>query len=136
MPEHDGVTFETWRQKADDDFSAATILSEHSGPAATICFLCQQAAEKYLKGYLLLRGRPLKRIHQLDALLEDCTTLDESFQCLVEDAVLLKEYYITSRYPADLVREVSKEEGAAAITAASRIRGFVLGRVESAEPKS
>ena len=55
-PDYDVVTFETWRQKADEDFSAASILAEHRGPAATRCFPCQQVAEKYLKGYLLLVG--------------------------------------------------------------------------------
>jgi len=37
-------------------------------------------AEKYFKGYLLLRRQPPKRIHHLDALLEDCIALDDSFQ--------------------------------------------------------
>jgi HEPN domain-containing protein len=69
-PDYDVATFETWRRKAEEDFAAASILAEHGGPAATICFLCQQTAEKYLKGYLLLRSQPPKRIHQLDVLLE------------------------------------------------------------------
>src|ERR1019366_6966231 len=51
-PDCDVATFETWRLKAEEDFSAASILAEHGGPAATICFLCQQVAEEYLKGYL------------------------------------------------------------------------------------
>ena len=45
-PDYDVVTFETWRQKADEDFSAASILAEHRGPAATRCFPCRQVAEK------------------------------------------------------------------------------------------
>jgi HEPN domain len=68
-PDYDVTMFETWRLKAEEDFTAASILAEHGGPAATICFLCQQVAEKYLKGYLLLRRQPPKRIHHLDALL-------------------------------------------------------------------
>lgn len=56
-PDYDATTFETWRLKAEEDFRAASILAEHGGPAATICFLCQEVAEKYLKGYLLLRRR-------------------------------------------------------------------------------
>jgi HEPN domain-containing protein len=90
MPDYDVSTFRTWRLKAEEDFTAASILAEHGGPAATICFLCQQVAEKYLKGYLLLRRQPPKRIHHLDALLVDCIALDDSFQQLVDDAVFLK----------------------------------------------
>ena len=32
-PDCDVATFETWRLKAEEDFSAASILAEHGGPA-------------------------------------------------------------------------------------------------------
>jgi len=54
-PDYDVTTFETWRVKAEEDYTAASILAEHRGPAATICFFSEQAAEKYLRGYLLFR---------------------------------------------------------------------------------
>jgi HEPN domain-containing protein len=127
-PDRDVTTYETWRLKAEEDFTAASILAGHGGPAATICFLCQQVAEKYLKGYLLLRRQPPKRIHHLDVLLEDCMALDGSFQRLVDDAVLLKRYYIGSRYPDDLPEDVRPEEAAQAMTAASHVRDFVLAQ--------
>jgi HEPN domain-containing protein len=85
-------------------------------------------AEKYLKGYLLLRRQPPKRIHHLDVLLEDCMALDDSFQRLVDDAVFLKRYYIESRYPDDLPEDVRPEEAAEALAAASHLRDFVLAR--------
>ena len=128
-PDYDVTTFETWRLKAEEDFTAASILVEHGGPAATICFLCQQVAEKYLKGYLLLRRQPPKRIHHLDVLLEDCIALEDSFRRLVDDAVFLKRYYIESRYPDDLAEDVRPEEVAAAMAAASHLRDFVLAQV-------
>lgn len=86
-------------------------------------------AEKYLKGYLLLRRQPRKRIHHLDVLLEDCIALDDSFQRLVDDAVFLKRYYIESRYPDDLPEGVRSEEAAEALTAASHLRDLVLAQV-------
>ena len=87
-----------------------------------------------MKGYLLLRKQPLKRIHQLDALLEGCIAIDESFRELVEDAVLLKRYYIGSRYPDDLPGDVTAEEAASALVAASRVRDFVLTRASESSP--
>ena len=126
-PDDDVKTFETWRLKAEE--VAASILAEHGGPAATVCFLCQQVAEKYLKGYLLLRRQPPKRIHHLDVLLEDCIALDNSFERLVDDAVFLKRYYIENRYPDDLPEEVRPEEVAEAMTAASPLRAFVLAQM-------
>ena len=128
-PDYYVTTFETWRLKAEEDFTAASILAEHGGPAATICFLCQQVAEKYLKGYLLLRRQSPKRIHHVDVLLEDCIAFDDSFQLLVDDAVFLKRYYIESRYPDDLAEDVRPEEVAAAMAAASHLRDFVLAQV-------
>jgi HEPN domain-containing protein len=85
-------------------------------------------AEKYLKAYLLLRGLSPKRIHHLDVLLEDCIALDDSFQRLVDDAVFLKRYYIESRYPDDIREDVRPEEARRAMTAASRVREFVLAQ--------
>ena len=86
-------------------------------------------AEKYLKGYLLLRRQPPKRIHHLDVLLEDCMALDDSFQRLVDDAVFLKRYYIASRHPDDLPEDVRSEEVAEAMKSASHLREFVLTQV-------
>jgi HEPN domain-containing protein len=127
-PDYDVRTFWTWRLKAEEDFAAASILADHGGPSATICFLCQQVAEKYLKAYLLLRGLTPKRIHHLDVLLEDCIALDDSFRRLVDDAVFLKRYYIESRYPDDIREDVRPEEAGRAMTAASRVREFVLAQ--------
>jgi HEPN domain-containing protein len=128
-PNGDTVTFDLWRLKGDEDFASAMILSAHGGPSATICFLCQQMAEKYLKGYLLLRGRPLRRIHQLDALLEDTIILDESFRVLVDAAVFLKRYYTVSRYPDDIPEDVTPDEAATALASATRVRDFVLAKL-------
>jgi HEPN domain-containing protein len=86
-------------------------------------------AEKYLKGYLLFRGQPPKRVHRLDVLLEDCMALDNSFQRLVDDAAFLKRYYIESRYPDDIPQDVRPEEAAEAMTAASHLRDSVLAQV-------
>lgn len=82
-----------------------------------------------MKGYLLLLRQPPRRIHHLDALLENCIALEDSFQQLVDDAVFLKRYYIESRYPDDLPQDVRPEEAAEAMTAASHLRDFVLAQV-------
>ena len=46
----------------------------------------------------------------------------------MDDAVFLKRYYIESRYPYDLPEDVRPEESADALTAASRVRDFVLAQ--------
>ena len=46
----------------------------------------------------------------------------------MDDAVFLKRYYLESRYPDDLPQDVRPEEVAAALTATSHLRDFVLGK--------
>ena len=91
--------YQAWRRKADEDLLAASNLLDDAGPYPTVCFLSQQAAEKYLKGYLLFHGRPLQKVHFVDRLLEDCVELNPGFHDLLDDAAYLTQYYIATRYP-------------------------------------
>jgi HEPN domain-containing protein len=46
-----------WFEFADDDFDSALILSKlGQRKANALCYHCQQAAEKYVKGYLIVMG--------------------------------------------------------------------------------
>ncbi|NJN94206.1 MAG: HEPN domain-containing protein [Anaerolineales bacterium] len=45
-------------------------------------FFCQQAAEKYLKAFLLTAGQTPPRIHDIDALLEMSAVVDAAFDQL------------------------------------------------------
>lgn len=45
-----------WFARADIDITSARLLAGISGPPETICFLSQQGAEKYLKGFLVGRN--------------------------------------------------------------------------------
>lgn len=56
-------------------------------------------------------------------------TLDPLTSRLMESATLLKRYYIASRYPDDIPEDVSAEEAAEALAAATQIREFILDRV-------
>jgi HEPN domain-containing protein len=111
-------------------FLLTPFLLEYDGPAATVCLLCQQMAEKYLKAFALLQDRPLKRIHDLEVLLRDCIALDGSLKDLGTDAKLLTSYYMPSRYPDDLPEDVRPEEGVSAYEAAVRIRVRILASVD------
>ena len=44
-----------WIEKAENDILTSRFLAEtmHPAPAEIICFHCQQAAEKYLKAFLV-----------------------------------------------------------------------------------
>jgi HEPN domain-containing protein len=46
-----------WFAFADNDLkSAKFLLRMHPTPLEIICYLCQQSAEKYLKGFIAMNG--------------------------------------------------------------------------------
>lgn len=61
--------------------------------------LCQQAAEKALKAFLIEKDTPFAKTHDLDQLVALCATLDPSFSRLSEAAAVLTPYAIAFRYP-------------------------------------
>lgn len=109
MQNKESIYPQDWFAKADNDLNAAEILlkAENLQSAA---FHIQQAIEKYLKGYLLSKGWKLRRIHELDGLLDEAVAFDsslEKFRTLCEVAT---EYYIEDRYPILVSSELNKDE--------------------------
>lgn len=70
MPETDSTLPADWFAQGDLDIQAAEILLAQGGPLPIIAFHLQQAAEKYLKGFLLSTGWFLRRIHDLEVLIQ------------------------------------------------------------------
>jgi HEPN domain-containing protein len=70
------VTPETldWVRKAESDLAAARWLTDSDQPLPDqVGFFCEQAAEKYLKAFLIACGQAPPRTHDIDALVELCT---------------------------------------------------------------
>ncbi len=91
-----------WVRKAEDDLSAARRLAGGAQPLPDQTgFFCQQAAEKYLKAFLIAAGQSPPRIHDVDALLEMCAVEDKAFEQLRHSLEGLTEFAITFRYPGE-----------------------------------
>jgi len=58
-----------WFQRGDHDIETAQLLYEEHGYTDAIAYHIQQAIEKYLKGYLILKGQKPPWAHELDTLL-------------------------------------------------------------------
>ncbi len=82
---------EGWFAKAASDLRSAEILlsADADIPADAVCFHCQQAVEKYLKGFLVSRDMEYPLSHNLKALVEQAVLLDETFNELLEQAETL-----------------------------------------------
>ncbi|WP_300041212.1 HEPN domain-containing protein [Methanospirillum sp.] len=61
-----------WCLKAENDLKNACHEVEHEDPALdTVCFHAQQAAEKYLKAYLLFHDCEIPKTHVLMRLIRN-----------------------------------------------------------------
>lgn len=106
---------------------ARSGMKEEYSPYHTICFLCQNSAEKYIKAFLIWNGWELKKIHNLKALLAYCVEFDSEFENLKNECELLNEYITVGRYPNDLPFEgIGENDAREAIEAADKIEEFVL----------
>jgi len=93
-----GVSAE-WFTLGDQDVLSAEILLTEDGPLPVVAFHLQQAIEKYLKGYLLAQGWQLRRVHDLEVLIQEAIALDKDFAVFIADCQRITEFYIESRYP-------------------------------------
>ena len=125
-----------WLEKADEDFEFAASVIEESEFYAQICFHFHQAAEKYLKSYIIARDLEFKKIHDLPVLLNLCSTKEPSLQALLDDCKILNRFYIDTRYPVHWPSNYTKREALKAKTAAEHIRDGVKTALQSIAPSS
>ena len=93
-----------WISFADRNLGIASHLEKHYHPTPLedICFNCQQAVEKYLKGYLVYATDTLPpRTHDLRELCLLCTQQDERFEQLMRACGALNPYSVQPRYPRE-----------------------------------
>jgi len=91
-----------WVAKAGNDLlNADNNLAAARVPCDTVCFHCQQAAEKLLKAVLAARGVPPPRTHMLSLLLDGIAASIPSVETLRDDLAILTPYAVAARYPDD-----------------------------------
>lgn len=83
----------------EDAYVAEQLIQLPCVPFSTVCYHCQQAAEKYLKAVLEAHGEKLPRTHDLVLLNTMCSAYDASFLSLNEHCADLTPYETTARYP-------------------------------------
>ena len=89
-----------WFHKADEDYDAAKILNGATKKhTEIICYLCSQAAEKYLKGYLIYKEHKIENTHNLPYLKSICLQYDSCFEEIKMDCGILNKFNNNIRYP-------------------------------------
>ena len=99
-----------WFSKGDKDIKDAEFLFKHNRALETTSFHIQQAAEKYLKGFLISKGKKLEMIHDLVKLLGDAIKIDSNFEQFKEIVEKVTNFYFESRYPLGYEVEYTKPE--------------------------
>ena len=112
-----------WLIIADNDFDSANILNDavrkHN---EVICYLCAQAAEKYLKGYLIYNDIIPERTHNLYYLNTICIEKDKIFETIKAECGFLNRFASDIRYPHKL--EISLDDINISIKYVERIRNI------------
>jgi HEPN domain-containing protein len=114
-----------WLEYADADLDSAKVLAQaaynkHNDHA---CYHCQQAVEKYLKGFLVaMNGQEPKHIHDLDRLCAMCSEYDISFDSLSDECSYLSDFATDARYPFELI--ATDTAAGKAIRTVEKVRDF------------
>jgi len=124
-------TVKNWAAKAENDLKIGKdeMLTENPATDA-ICFHMQQCAEKYLKAYLILHGKEIRRTHDIAEFIQLCSEIDEEFKELFRTGTVeLTDYAVEVRYGEEIYFPTI-EETKEAIGIAQKVREFVLKKLK------
>ncbi len=97
---HDPTSPQSWFDKGDNDLATAKIVfSQSPSIRDTVCFHCQQAVEKYLKGYLVYLGISFRLTHDLGYLVDLIEKREPVPLTFLNLADRLEDYGVFGRYP-------------------------------------
>ena len=107
-PEEPFVPGEWYRLAHRDLDRAERLLDDEDYLGAGIHL--QQAAEKYLKGFLLSKGWRLRKIHDLAELLSEAVSYLPGLESYRKACQRITRYYVTERYPDAENSEPTRQE--------------------------
>ena len=122
---------EQWIGKADVNYRAAKQLAADSDPIReVIAFHCQQAAEKYVKAFLVRHQVEFPKTHSLERLLDLVAPVSPELAASLEETEALTPYGVEIRYPGDFPELLPGQEKSV-LELASRAREAVMARLSS-----
>jgi len=120
---------ELWIIKGDHDLGTARITYKHIPEFLdTVTFHCQQAAEKYLKAYLIYLSVPFRFTHDLIYLLDIICESDPDVMKYYDALSELQSYAVEIRYPNETIY-LTPEKVEKALLTSTEIRQMVLTKI-------
>jgi HEPN domain-containing protein len=118
-----------WLQRARSDLALGEAALQTPGVLPEdACFHAQQCAEKALKGLLSDRGIPFPRTHVLEVLLDLLKAHGVHVPDNVDEAFVLSQYAVQTRYPGDW-EPVTRKEAKLALEHAAQVLAWVERQV-------
>ena len=121
----DSRLIDEWLKKAEEDFQFASSVLEQSSFYAQICFHFHQAAEKFLKAFIVARDLEFQKIHDLLILLNACSSIVPALQEIKEHCKFLNRFYIDTRYPVHWPTKYTKEEALKAKHSSEQVQNAI-----------
>ncbi len=119
-----------WLQKADPDIRLAEFLLAENTPFwDAIAFHCQQAAEKYLKAFLVSRQIEFPKTHNIRELLGFIASTDKKLAQYLKPTTVLTPYGVLVRYPDDAQR-VDPKKAAMAVVLAQKVEKSIKKKLK------
>ena len=117
----DSLRFNDWLEIAARDLRSAIVLKQNDCGNDFVAFHCQQAIEKSLKGYLLKQTGQVAEGHSLIYFCKEASKFDIEFRGQLKNCAFVNQYYVETRYPADVQLIVSDDEANECILIAENI---------------
>jgi HEPN domain-containing protein len=128
MKEPDEIRHEfvqQWLSKAESDCQLAKYLLAANTPFyEAIGMHCQQAAEKYLKAFLVYNKTEFPKTHHLGELLNLMKGLNPELAGKLQEITILNPYAVDYRYPTD-VPAMTLTDAKKAVELAEMVRDMV-----------
>ncbi|MCL2772744.1 MAG: HEPN domain-containing protein [Oscillospiraceae bacterium] len=93
----------------------------------TICYHCQQSAEKILKAYLINSKIKPAKTHDLILLRAECEKIGSSFAEIADECIDLNDYSSQPRYPFEI--QITENLALSAIQDSEKINEFVKEKI-------
>ena len=113
-----------WVSKAEGDFLTAgrELRARKSPNYDAVCFHAQQCDEKYLKAVLQANKKHIPKTHNLIELMMLCEEIDNSFEMLRADLVIMERFSVRTRYPGE---SAEKGDAQSAYATSGAARKFI-----------
>lgn len=122
-----------WLPYADSDMAAVRMALVMNPPLFDIAaYHCQQSAEKLLKALIVLAGRPLRKIHDLETLTEEAEKAWPTVRALLPVVLQITSWGFAYRYPGAgpaFAVPPRRSEIEAAVADVERLRAFLVAEL-------